>query len=158
MNLANTSMFQNKCLNKNATTKLFLIAKTSHKSIALHTLFPTAKRSHIKSATRNTRKSVTPLTFKSPSKKKSSTASGQNTDTIMIPPTVSLLNNTTTTNSAKTSLRTCKIVFESELQIKKTSHNIRNLMEKSSCEQKWALILQPDFVQSLSLLGHYSAI
>merc|ERR1712166_936061 len=82
-NLANTLMFPstNKFLKKNATMSTF--AKMCLNNIALRTRFPTAKRSHTKSATKNTRRNATPLTFKSLSKRKSSPASGLNTDTIM---------------------------------------------------------------------------
>merc|ERR1712238_442430 len=65
------------------------------------------------------KRNATPLTFKSLSKRRSSPVSGLNTDTIMIPPTANLLNNKSANN-----------------------FNIKNLME-TTCEQKWALILQP---------------
>merc|ERR550532_2610875 len=131
---ATTSTFPKKCLNKNATTSPFLIAKRCLNNIALRTRFPTAKRSHTKSATKNTRRNATPSTFKSPSKRKSSPASGLNTDTIMIPPTANLLNNKSANN-----------------------FNIKNLME-TSCEQKWALILQTGWSLSLTLLLGITAV
>merc|ERR1712051_1137982 len=136
-NLANTLMFPstNKFLKKNATTSTFLIAKRCLNNIALRTRFPTAKRSHTKSATKNTRRNATPSTFKSPSKRKSSPASGLNTDTIMIPPTANLLNNKSANN-----------------------FNIKNLMETTSCEQKWALILQTGWSLSLTLLLGITAV
>merc|ERR1712172_139775 len=115
---ATMSTFPKKCLNKNATMSPFLIAK----------------RSHTKSATKNTRRNATLLTFKSLSKRKSSPASGLNTDTIMIPPTANLLNNKSANN-----------------------FNIKNLME-TSCEQKWALILQTGWSLSLSLLLGITAV
>jgi len=132
---ATTSTFPKKCLNKNATTSPFLIAKRCLNNIALRTRFPTAKRSHTKSATKNTRRNATPSTFKSPSKRKSSPASGLNTDTIMIPPTANLLNNKSANN-----------------------FNIKNLMETTSCEQKWALILQTGWSLSLTLLLGITAV
>merc|ERR1712051_1108641 len=131
---ATTSTFPKKCLNKNATTSPFLIAKRCLNNIALRTRFPTAKRSHTKSATKNTRRNATPSTFKTPSKRKSSPASGLNTDTIMIPPTANLLNNKSANN-----------------------FNIKNLME-TSCEQKWALILQTGWSLSLTLLLGITAV
>merc|ERR1712051_692608 len=131
---ATTSTFPKKCLNKNATTSPFLIAKRCLNNIALRTRFPTAKRSHTKSATKNTRRNVTPSTFKSLSKRKSSPASGLNTDTIMIPSTANLLNNKSANN-----------------------FNIKNLME-TSCEQKWALILQTGWSLSLTLLLGITAV
>merc|ERR1712127_1168336 len=131
---ATTSTFPKKCLNKNATTSPFLIAKRCLNNIALRTRFPTAKRSHTKSATKNTRRNATPSTFKSPSKRKSSPASGLNTDTIMIPPTANLLNNKSANN-----------------------FNIKNLME-TSCEQKWALILQTGWSLSLTFLLGITAV
>merc|ERR1711971_1462443 len=133
-NLANTLMFPstNKFLKKNATMSTF--AKKCLNNNALRTRFPTAKRSHTKSATKNTRRNATPSTFKSPSKRKSSPASGLNTDTIMIPPTANLLNNKSANN-----------------------FNIKNLME-TSCEQKWALILQTGWSLSLTLLLGITAV
>merc|ERR1712203_641181 len=135
-NLANTSMFPstNKFLKKNATMSPFLIAKRCLNNIALRTRFPTAKRSHTKSATKNTRRNATLLTFKSLSKRKSSPASGLNTDTIMIQPNANLLNNKSANN-----------------------FNIKNLME-TSCEQKWALILQTGWSLSLTLLLGITAV
>merc|ERR1711997_65845 len=131
---ATMSTFPKKCLNKNATMSPFLIAKRCLNNIALRTRFPTAKRSHTKSATKNTRRNATLLTFKSLSKRKSSPASGLNTDTIMIPPTANLLNNKSANN-----------------------FNIKNLME-TSCEQKWALILQTGWSLSLTLLLGITAV
>ena len=131
---ATLSTFPKKCLNKNATLSPFLIAKRCLNNIALRTRFPTAKRSHTKSATKNTRRNATLLTFKSLSKRKSSPASGLNTDTIMIPPTANLLNNKPANN-----------------------FNIKNLME-TSCEQKWALILQTGWSLSLTLLLGITAV
>merc|ERR1740116_300540 len=131
---ATTSTFPKKCLNKNATTSPFLIAKRCLNNIALHTRSHTAKRSHTKSATKNTRRNATPSTFKSLSKRKSSPASGLNTDTIMIPPTANLLNNKSANN-----------------------FNIKNLME-TSCEQKWALNLQTGWSLSLTLLLGITAV
>merc|ERR1711997_901743 len=131
---ATMSTFPKKCLNKNATMSPFLIAKRCLNNIALRTRFPTAKRSHTKSATKNTRRNATLLTFKFLSKRKSSPASGLNTDTIMIPPTANLLNNKSANN-----------------------FNIKNLME-TSCEQKWALILQTGWSLSLTLLLGITAV
>merc|ERR1712021_213362 len=135
-NLANTLMFPStkKCLNKNATMSPFLIAKRCLNNIALRTRFPTVKRSLTKSATKNTRRNATPLTFKSLSKRRSSPVSGLNTDTIMIPPTANLLNNKSANN-----------------------FNIKNLME-TTCEQKWALILQTGWSLSLTFLLGITAV
>merc|ERR1712129_174089 len=135
-NLANTLIFPstNKFLKKNATMSPFLIAKRCLNNIALRTRFPTAKRSLTKSATKNTRRNVTPLTFKSLSKRRSSPVSGLNTDTIMIPPTANLLNNKSANN-----------------------FNIKNLME-TTCEQKWALILQTGWSLSLTFLLGITAV
>merc|ERR1712238_161166 len=135
-NLANTLMFPstNKFLKKNATMSTFLIAKRYLNNIALRTRFPTVKRSLTKSATKNTRRNATPLTFKSLSKRRSSPVSGLNTDTIMIPPTANLLNNKSANN-----------------------FNIKNLME-TTCEQKWALILQTGWSLSLSFLLGITAV
>merc|ERR1712238_296287 len=126
--------FPKKCLNKNATMSPFLIAKRCLNNIALRTRFPTVKRSLTKSATKNTRRNATPLTFKSLSKRRSSPVSGLNTDTIMIPPTANLLNNKSANN-----------------------FNIKNLME-TTCEQKWALILQTGWSLSLSFLLGITAV
>merc|ERR1711935_835787 len=131
---ATMSTFPKKCLNKNATMSPFLIAKRCLSNIALHTRFPTAKRYLTKSATKNTRRNATPLTFKSLSKRRSSHVSGLNTDTIMIPPTANLLNNKSANN-----------------------FNIKNLME-TTCEQKWALILQTGWSLSLTFLLGITAV
>merc|ERR1712129_445933 len=103
-------------------------------NVALRTRFPTVKRSLTKSATKNTRRNATPLTFKSLSKRRSSPVSGLNTDTIMIPPTANLLNNKSANN-----------------------FNIKNLME-TTCEKKWALILQTGWSLSLTFLLGITAV
>merc|ERR1712021_291552 len=131
---ATMSTFPKKCQNKNATMSPFLIAKRCLNNIALRTRFPTVKRSLTKSATKNTRRNATPLTFKSLSKRRSSPVSGLNTDTIMIPPTANLLNNKSANN-----------------------FNIKNLME-TTCEQKWALILQTGWSLSLTFLLGITAV
>merc|ERR1712086_544264 len=131
---ATMSTFPKKCLNKNATMSRFLIAKRCLNNIALRIRFPTVKRSLTKSATKNTRRNAIPLTFKSLSKRRSSPVSGLNTDTIMIPPTANLLNNKSANN-----------------------FNIKNLME-TTCEQKWALILQTGWSLSLTFLLGITAV
>merc|ERR1711956_762 len=133
-NLANTLMFPstNKFLKKNATMSTF--PKKCQNKNATMSPFLIAKRSLNKSATKNTRRNATPLTFKSLSKRRSSPVSGLNTDTIMIPPTANLLNNKSANNI-----------------------NIKNLME-TTCEQKWALILQTGWSLSLTFLLGITAV
>merc|ERR1712238_624191 len=121
------SMFPNKYLKRNATMSPFLTAKMCLNSIAPRSRFPTAKRFPTKSATTNTNRSATPLTFKSLSKKRSSTVSGLNTDTITIRTTANLLISKST-----------------------TSFNLKSITE-TVFEQKWALILQT----GSSFLGHH---
>merc|ERR1712021_320240 len=133
-NLANTLMFPstNKFLKKNATMSTF--PKKCLNKNATMSPFLIAKRSLNKIATKNTRRNATPLTFKSLSKRRSSPVSGLNTDTIMIPPTANLLNNKSANN-----------------------FNIKNLME-TTCEQKWALILQTGWSLSLTFLLGITAV
>merc|ERR1712194_120056 len=117
-----------KSLTNLANTLMFPSTNKFLKKNATMSTFPTVKRSLTKSATKNTRRNATPLTFKSLSKRRSSPVSGLNTDTIMIPPTANLLNNKSANN-----------------------FNIKNLME-TTCEQKWALILQTGWSLSLTFL------